>query len=163
MLGFVGSVRKTDAPLGQVVSSNLSKSPRRDPAPQPVTDKNVRRAAPSREVNFPQRVGVCAYYTNNRRSDRASGGQLRSDRSRSAGKSVDFCSRLLDVLHKSGLSPQETRSPGAVKPSGGSFMRSRSDRRAVPACIYRSCSGCTLQASCIQDPTVTRQKSWNAF
>lgn len=94
-------------------------APRRDPAPQPVTDKNVRLAAPSREVNFPQRVGVCADYTKNRRSDRASGGQLRSDRSRSAGKSVDFCSRLLDVLHKSGLSPpQETRSPGAVKPSG---------------------------------------------
>ena len=62
----------------------------------------------------------------------------------------------------SGANTHKQKPPGAVKPSGGSFTRSCSDRRAVPACIYRSCSGCILPTSCTRGLQGCRQSPWNA-
>ena len=59
--------------------------------------------------------------------------------------------------HGSGANTHKQKPPGAVKPSGGSFTQSCSDRRAVPACIYRSCCGCTLPTSCTRGLQGCRQ------
>ena len=127
---------KPPPPLGQIVSSNLSKSPRRDPAPQPVTDKNVRVQIERQAVSSPEGCPDPVHPW--------------SDPGRIAA-----ASRPRSDTHK-----QQSAARGAVRQS---LERLSIIPLIVRACTCKSCSGCILPTSCTRGLQGCRQSLCYAF